>query len=58
MSVRFNGNPNQRRERVAVRRKVIGMEFWTDLKSLMRILAQVIRSARQLKLRLLAGGRG
>jgi len=54
MLVRVKGNPNQRRERAAVRRKVIRMEFSTYLNSLMLIPAQVIRSARQLKLRLLA----
>jgi hypothetical protein len=54
MWVRVKGNPNQRRERAAVRRKVIHMEVWTYLKSMMLIPAQVIRSARQLRLRLLA----
>jgi hypothetical protein len=54
MLVRVKGNPNQRRERAAVRRKVIRMEFSTYLNSLMLIPAQVIRSARQLRLRLLA----
>ena len=54
MLVRVKGNPNQRRERAAVRHKVIRMEFSTYLNSLMLIPAQVIRSARQLKLRLLA----
>ncbi|MCM2372307.1 IS1380 family transposase [Aporhodopirellula aestuarii] len=54
MLVRVKGNPNQRRVRAEVRRKVIRMEFSTYLNSLMLIPAQVIRSARQLKLRLLA----
>lgn len=54
MLVRVIGNPNQRKVREAVRRKVIWMEFSTYLNSLMLIPAQVIRSARQLKLRLLA----
>lgn len=54
MLVRVKGNPNQRKVREAVRRKVIWMEFSTYLNSLMLIPAQVIRSARQLKLRLLA----
>jgi hypothetical protein len=53
MLVRVQGNPGQRRERAAIRRKVIRMEFSTYLNSLMLIPAQVIRSARQLKLRLL-----
>jgi len=54
MLVRVIGNPSQRRVREEVRRKVIRMEFSTYLNSLMLIPAQVIRSARQLKLRLLA----
>lgn len=54
MLVRVKGNPNQRRERAAGRRKVIHMEVWTYLNSMMLIPAQVIRSARQLRLRLLA----
>lgn len=54
MLVRVQGNPNQRRVRAEVRRKVIRMEFSTYLNSLMLIPAEVIRSARQLKLRLLA----
>ena len=54
MLVRVQGNPGQRRVRAEVRRKVIRMEFSTYLNSLMLIPAQVIRSARQLKLRLLA----
>ncbi len=54
MLVRVKGNPNQRKVREEVRRKVIRMEFSTYLNSLMLIPAQVIRSARQLKLRLLA----
>lgn len=53
MLVRVKGNPDQRRMRAAIRRKVIWMEFPTYLNSLMLIPAQVIRSARQLKLRLL-----
>lgn len=53
MLVRVKGNPNQRKVREAVRRKVIWMEFSTYLNSLMLIPAQVIRSARQLRLRLL-----
>jgi hypothetical protein len=54
MLVRVTGNANQRRVRAEVRRRVIWMEFSTYLNSLMLIPAQVIRSARQLKLRLLA----
>ncbi|MEZ6114955.1 MAG: IS1380 family transposase [Pirellulaceae bacterium] len=54
MLVRVKGNPAQRQARAEVRRKVIRMEFSTYLNSLMLIPAQVIRSARQLKLRLLA----
>lgn len=54
MLVRVEGNPGQRRVRAELRRKVIRMEFSTYLNSMMLIPAQVIRSARQLKLRLLA----
>lgn len=54
MLVRVQGNPGQRRVRAEIRRKVIRMEFSTYLNSLMLIPAQVIRSARQLRLRLLA----
>ncbi len=53
MLVRVKAKPNQRRERAAVRRKVIRMEFSTYLNSSMLTPAQVIRSARQLRLRLL-----
>lgn len=53
MLVRIKGNAGQRRVREAVRRKVIRMEFSTYLNTLMLIPAQVIRSSRQLKLRLL-----
>ena len=54
MMVRVKGNANQRKVREAVRRRVIWMEFSTYLNSLMLVPAQVIRGARQLKLRLLA----
>ena len=54
MLVRVKGNANQRRVREAIRRKVIRMEFSTYLNTLMLIPAQVIRSSRQLQLRLLA----
>jgi hypothetical protein len=54
MLVRIKGNAGQRRVREAVRRKVIRMEFSTYLNTLMLIPAQVIRSSRQLKLRLLS----
>jgi hypothetical protein len=54
MLVRIKGNPGQRSKRAQLRRKVIWMEFGTYLNSLMFIPAQVIRSARQLKLRLLS----
>tara|TARA_A100001391_G_scaffold202151_1_gene191008 strand:+ start:1035 stop:1307 length:273 start_codon:yes stop_codon:yes gene_type:complete len=54
MLVRVKGNPNQRRVRAEVRRKVIRKEFSTYLNSLMLIPAHVIGSARQLKLRMLA----
>ena len=54
MLVRVKGNANQRRVREAIRHKVIRMEFSTYLNTLMLIPAQVIRSSRQLRLRLLA----
>jgi hypothetical protein len=53
MLVRVKGNPGQQKKRKEIRRRVIWMEFATYLNSLMLIPAQVIRSARQLKLRLL-----
>jgi len=54
MMVRVKGNPAQRKKRKAIRDRVIWMEFATYLNSLMLIPAQVIRSSRQLKLRLLS----
>jgi len=54
MLVRIKGNPGQRRARQELRRRVIWMEFGTYVNSLILIPAQVIRSARQLKLRLLS----
>lgn len=53
MLIRIKGNPHQRRKRELLRRRIIAMEFGTYLNSLMLIPAQVIRSARQLTLRLL-----
>ena len=54
MLVRVEGNRGQRKQRKAVRQRVICMEFKTYLNSLMLIPAQVIRSSRQLTLRLLS----
>jgi len=54
MLVRVKGNANQRRVRKVIRHEVIRMEFSTYLNTLMLIPAQVIRSSRQLRLRLLA----
>lgn len=53
MMVRVKGNPGQRKVRKRLRDRVIKMEFSTFLTSLIQIPAQVIRSSRQLKLRIL-----
>jgi hypothetical protein len=53
MMVRVKGNPNQRRMRRQLRDRVIKMEFSTYLNSLIQVPAQLIRSSRQLKMRLL-----
>jgi len=54
MLVRVQGNSSQRKKQGVIRRWVLKMEFATYLNSLIMIPAQVIRSARQLRLRLLA----
>ncbi len=54
MMIREIGNPSQRKKRKANRKRVMRMEFATYLNSLMQIPAQIIRSARQLKFRLLS----
>jgi len=53
MMIRVKGNPNQRRVRRDARNRVIRMEFWTFLNSLILLPAQVVRSARKRVFRLL-----
>lgn len=53
MLIRVKGNANQKRVRREARNRIIRMEFWTYLNSLILIPAQVIRTARQRIFRLL-----
>lgn len=53
MLVRVKGNAGQRRTRQRLRDRVIKMEFSTYLNSLIQVPAQLIRSSRQLKYRIL-----
>ncbi len=53
MLIRVKGNPDQRRVRREARNRIVRMEFWTYLNSLMLIPAQVIRKSRQRVFRLL-----
>jgi len=53
MLVRVKGNLGQRRARRRLRDRVLKMEFSTYLNSLMQVPAQLIRSSRQLKFRIL-----
>jgi hypothetical protein len=53
LMIRVNGNEAQMRTRREARNRVIRMEFWTYLNSLMLLPAQVIRSSRQRVFRLL-----
>lgn len=53
MMIRVKGNENQKRVRRAARDRVIKMEFWTYMNSLMLLPAQVIRGARRRVFRLL-----
>jgi len=52
MMIRVKGNENQKRVRRATRNRIIKMEYWTYLNSLMLLPAQVIRCARQRVFRL------
>ena len=52
--IRVIGNPSQRKKRKADRKRVVWMEFATYLNSLMQVPAQIIRSSRQIKFRLLS----
>lgn len=53
MLIRVKGNEGQKRTRREARLRVIKMEFWTYMNSVMLIPAQVIRTARQRVFRLL-----
>ena len=53
MLIRIKGNENQKRVRREHRSRIIKMEYWTYLNSLMLFPAAVIRSARQRVFRLL-----
>lgn len=53
MLIRVKGNAAQKRVRREARNRIIRMEFWTYLNSLMLLPAQVIRSARQRIFRIL-----
>lgn len=53
MLIRVQGNENQKRVRREARNRIVRMEFWTYLNSLIFIPAQVIRKARQRIFRLL-----
>lgn len=53
MLIRVKGNEGQRRVRRAARERIIRMEFWTYLNSLILLPAQIIRSSRRRIFRLL-----
>ena len=53
MLIRVHGNEAQKRVRREARNRIIGMEFWTYLNSLMLLPAQIVRSSRQRLFRLL-----
>ena len=53
MLIRVKGNEGQKRVRREARNRVIRMEFWTYLNSLILVPAQIIRSSRQRVFRLL-----
>ncbi len=53
MMIRVKGNEGQRRVRREARNRIIRMEFWTYLNSLMLLPAQVVRTSRQRIFRLL-----
>ena len=53
MLIRVKGNEGQKRVRREARNRVIRMEFWTYLNSLMLLPAQIIRSSRRRIFRLL-----
>ena len=51
--IRVKGNESQKRTRREARTRIIRMEFWTYLNSLILLPAQVVRGARQRVFRLL-----
>ena len=53
MLIRIKGNEAQRRVRREARNRIVRMEFWTYLNSLILLPAQIIRSSRQRVFRLL-----
>ncbi|WP_315850033.1 IS1380 family transposase [Rhodopirellula sallentina] len=53
MLIRVKGNQGQRRVRREARNRIVRMEFWTYLNTLMLLPAQVIRSSRRRVFRLL-----
>jgi hypothetical protein len=53
MLIRIQGNQGQRRVRRETRNRIVRMEFWTYLNSLLLLPAQVIRSSRRRIFRLL-----
>lgn len=53
MMIRVTGNANQKRVRREARNRIIRMEYWTFLNSLILIPAQIVRSARTRIFRLL-----
>jgi hypothetical protein len=53
MMIRVKGNESQKRVRRETRLRIIKMEFWTYMNSLILIPAQVIRTSRQRVFRLL-----
>ena len=53
LMIRVKGNEGQKRTRREARNRVVRMEFWTYLNSLMLLPAQVIGSSRQRVFRLL-----
>lgn len=56
MLICVKGNEGQRRVRREARNRIVRMEFWTYLNSLMLLPAQVIRSSRRRVFRLLTYG--
>jgi hypothetical protein len=53
MMIRVTGNANQKRARRDARKRIIRMEYWTFLNSLILLPAQIVRSARTRIFRLL-----